>query len=163
MKNLFKAIFVILGTIVGAGFATGQEIYLFFGKYGVLGKAALVLSGIIFGLLIFKTFSFIQKNEIDSYGVFVEKVFKKRKSFLTNTISIIVVLFLGVCFIIMCSGMGAYFNQELKIPNWVGATIMCIVASGIVVSKNNGIVKLNEVAMPFLIIIILIISFASKR
>lgn len=27
---MFKIIFVIIGTIIGAGFATGQEIYSFF-------------------------------------------------------------------------------------------------------------------------------------
>ena len=30
MKKVFKAVFVIIGTLVGAGFASGQEIYLFF-------------------------------------------------------------------------------------------------------------------------------------
>ena len=28
------AIFTIIGSIIGAGFASGQEIYLFFFKYG---------------------------------------------------------------------------------------------------------------------------------
>ena len=30
MKDILKTIFVIIGTMIGAGFASGQEIYLFF-------------------------------------------------------------------------------------------------------------------------------------
>lgn len=34
LKNIYKTTFVIIGTIIGAGFASGQEIYLFFNRYG---------------------------------------------------------------------------------------------------------------------------------
>lgn len=34
LKNIYKITFVIIGTIIGAGFASGQEIYTFFNKYG---------------------------------------------------------------------------------------------------------------------------------
>ncbi len=34
IKNICKITFVIIGTIIGAGFASGQEIYTFFNKYG---------------------------------------------------------------------------------------------------------------------------------
>ena len=34
IKRISKAIFVIIGTLIGAGFASGQEIYLFFYQYG---------------------------------------------------------------------------------------------------------------------------------
>lgn len=35
IKNIYKITFVITGTIIGAGFASGQEIYTFFNKYGI--------------------------------------------------------------------------------------------------------------------------------
>ena len=35
IKNVCKITFVIIGTIIGAGFASGQEIFTFFNKYGV--------------------------------------------------------------------------------------------------------------------------------
>ena len=33
MRDILKTIFVIIGTMIGAGFASGQEIYLFFNRY----------------------------------------------------------------------------------------------------------------------------------
>lgn len=37
MLNILKAVCVIIGTIIGAGFASGREIYLFFNRYGIKG------------------------------------------------------------------------------------------------------------------------------
>ena len=36
-------LFSIIGTLIGAGFASGQEIYLFFYRYGLNGIMGLVL------------------------------------------------------------------------------------------------------------------------
>ena len=30
MKNVLKVVFVIIGTLIGAGFASGQEVYFLF-------------------------------------------------------------------------------------------------------------------------------------
>ena len=53
MKNVLKIVFVIIGTTIGAGFASGQEIYLFFNKYGFMGIIGMILSCIITGFIIF--------------------------------------------------------------------------------------------------------------
>lgn len=34
-KNIYRITFVIIGTIIGAGFASGQEIYAFFNRDGI--------------------------------------------------------------------------------------------------------------------------------
>lgn len=34
-KIIYRTTFVIIGTIIGAGFASGQEIYTFFNRYGL--------------------------------------------------------------------------------------------------------------------------------
>ena len=34
-KNIYRITFVIIGTIIGAGFASGQEIYTFFNRDGI--------------------------------------------------------------------------------------------------------------------------------
>ena len=53
-KNIFKVTFVIIGTIIGAGFASGQEILIFFNNYGFYG-----LIGLIFSIILFQE-SFLQ-------------------------------------------------------------------------------------------------------
>ena len=38
MQEVIKVTSVIIGTIIGAGFISGQEIYNFFNKYGEAGR-----------------------------------------------------------------------------------------------------------------------------
>lgn len=47
MKDNIKVIFTIIGTVIGAGFASGQEIYSFFNKYNENGLIGLILSNIL--------------------------------------------------------------------------------------------------------------------
>ena len=44
MHNILKIVFVIIGTVIGAGFASGQEIYLFFFSYGIKGLIGILIS-----------------------------------------------------------------------------------------------------------------------
>ena len=49
-------VFSIIGTLIGAGFASGQEMYLFFFRYGVNGILGLVLCSSLMAGVIYKTF-----------------------------------------------------------------------------------------------------------
>lgn len=122
-------VLVIIGALVGAGFASGQEIYLFFYKYGIKGIWGLIICSLIIGLLVYKTFKIILKNrenrlnkDIENYKDFSNIVFNaqnsKRKYLnLAYMINIIVNIFLLTTFFIMISGFGAYFKQQFNINN----------------------------------------------
>ena len=52
MKDIIKVSLVIIGTMIGAGFASGQEIGLFFNRYGIVGLIGIIVSSILTGLII---------------------------------------------------------------------------------------------------------------
>ena len=62
--SILKVGFVIIGTLIGAGFASGQEIYTFFFSYGIKGMLGIIVSGSIIGFTIYKTFKILEKNNI---------------------------------------------------------------------------------------------------
>ena len=64
MKNVLKVVFVIIGTLIGAGFASGQEVYLFFFSYGMKGLIGILISSIIIGVVIYSTFNILNKFDI---------------------------------------------------------------------------------------------------
>ena len=64
MKNVLKVVFVIIGTLIGAGFASGQEVYLFFFSYGMKGLIGILISSIIIGVVIYSTFNILNKYKI---------------------------------------------------------------------------------------------------
>lgn len=107
-------IFTIVGALVGAGFASGQEIYLFFyrfGKNGILG-ILLFISLTIFA--IYKVLKIVYQNPIHTYKDFLNLIFGD-KIILNNITNIIVNSFLCITFFIMVSGFGAYFYQQYRI------------------------------------------------
>ena len=136
----------------------GQEMYLFFGRSGSLGIITLLLSCAIFGIIIYKTVAFVQKENICSYQEFLSRAFKRKTGILVTTVHLIVTLFLGISFIVMCAGVGAYFTQEFGIPSRLGIIAMCALCLLTFKNETSGMVKLNEIAMPMLITFILLLS-----
>ena len=47
-ESAFQLAFVYVGTVVGAGFATGKEIVEFFVRFGWIGLLGILISGVIF-------------------------------------------------------------------------------------------------------------------
>ena len=56
MGKILKIVFVMIGTLIGAGFASGQEIYIFFYQYGMKGIFGIIISSILLGFVIYKVF-----------------------------------------------------------------------------------------------------------
>ena len=72
MKNILNVTFLIIGVILGAGFASGKEIYIFFNKYGKIGILGIITSFIALGILIYKVIKICNKYNINTYDQFLE-------------------------------------------------------------------------------------------
>ena len=157
IKNIYKITFVIIGTIIGAGFASGQEIYTFFNKYGFNGFIGICISILLMSYIIYKTFKIVLKNNINNYEEFVKNIMPqrlKKNKILMYTINNIINIFLLICFNIMVAGFATYFIQELNISKWLGA-ILIAVLSFVTLSKNiDGVIKINTYLIPIIVILI---------
>ena len=51
MKEIFKCAMIIVGTLIGAGFASGQEIATFFNRFLDYGMWGLILACVLFELV----------------------------------------------------------------------------------------------------------------
>lgn len=158
MKNILKIVFVIIGTMIGAGFASGKEIYLFFFSYGLEGTIGLIISSIITGITIYKTLDIINKNNITTYKEFLNCLVKPKYNKYNNIINIIVNSFILVSFFIMIAGFGAYLEQAYGLRKEIGGAILAIFCFFIFMTSTKGIIKVNELIVPVLIITILIIG-----
>ena len=163
-------IFSIIGALIGAGFASGQEMYLFFYRFGIYGILGLLLCSFLIGIVIYKTFLIIYNKNISNYQDFLNEIFYREKkqpknkylnlSYISN---IIVNVFLLITFYIMISGFGAYFEQEFKIHRLIGAIFLAIICFVILLKDIEGVKKVNSIVVPILIGIILIISFMNIK
>ena len=145
MKSGFKIwstivdYFLILGAIIGVGFASGKEICVFFFDFGGASLLGLVAFGLLYVYLFFVIQHISHKLKINSYDEFNSKIFGKLCK-LTNVVMII-------NFIITSAGMLAgadylfktFFNIGYKIPSLVLSLITFILLLG-------GIDKIKFVA-----------------
>ena len=87
MKNILKITFVLIGAIIGAGFASGKEIYIFFFSYGIKGIAGLIISISLIGVIIYYSLKIIVKNKITTYKEFLNEIFKRKEQKQKNIFS----------------------------------------------------------------------------
>ena len=172
MKDIAKVVFVIIGTFIGAGFASGQEIYLFFFKYGINGIIGILISSLIIGLKISKTLKIIKENNIQSYKEFLDNIINKKYSIkikqhknekLTQLINIVVNAFMLVTFFIMIAGFGTYFTQQFGLNQLIGSSILALITYIILNTNVKGVVKASEIIVPILIISVIIIGLMNLK
>lgn len=155
-----KVIFTIIGTVIGAGFASGQEIYTFFLKYGQIGLIGVIISNLLTGYIIYKVLTKNNKNQVFSYRQLLEKT---KLSIKTKEILIMLVnIFLIMSFYIMIAGFAAYFKQEFNIPKIITVMIISTIAYITFKKRIEGITKINNIIIPILIGIIVIIGFRTN-
>ena len=160
MKNCIKIALVIIGALIGAGFASGQESYWCFCSYGKRGIFGIAVSAILLGIIIYKTMIIIKKNKITTYKEFLLSIVpeKWRKEKVLEIINIIINIFILITFYIMIAGFGGYLAETIKIPQIIGSSILAIMCVIIMSKETKGIVKVSEIIVPILIVFIVVIG-----
>ena len=138
---------IYCGTVFGAGFASGQEIFRFFSAYGIGGMAVSVFVGFLFSF--FGWFICLRAKQFsltdgDSY---FHVLFSPK---LASILSALCSAFLVVTFCIMIAGCGTLAKEQLSIRPIVGALVTLFICYFIVCRKVQGLAGLNAVITPFL-------------
>ena len=157
IENVFKITFVIIGTIIGAGFASGQEIYSFFNIYGYKGLIGIIVSIGLISLIIYKSLNIIKNNNIQNYQSFIKHIVLvklKNNNLLIYSINNIINIFLVISFNVMVAGFSTYFFQELSIPKFYGAIIIAVLSYIIFINGIEGLMKINTCFIPIIILLI---------
>lgn len=161
MKNSLKVVLVIIGTLIGAGFASGKEVYIFFNQYGSLGLLGVVLSGIFISIVIYKVLKITKENEVQNYNNLITGISKSKN--ISKLLKNIISAFLLISFFVMVSGFASYFYEQLGINSVVMSIIMAILCF-ITFNKNiEGITKVNTILIPFLIVFIVISAILNSK
>lgn len=152
--EIFKIVMLIIGSIIGAGFASGKEIEVFFTSKGNLNIVSLIILFLGFFVTI-KQFLFLgKKYDIDDIYSLNKCLFKKSKIFDYLT-TIIYFIICGA----MISGISSLF---MCIFDGVLYTVFMFIVLGILVfvtTKNlNFISIINAIFIPVIIIFIFLLG-----
>ncbi len=140
---------IYVGTVIGAGFASGREIIEFFGVYGVKGILGMIIVGILFsligGLLLLK----IYNNKINGFEELIYKLFGKKFGVVLNGV---MTIFLYTGFSVMVAGSGAIFKEELDLSFNLGIIVMIIMSFIVFLFSLEGLSFINSLLVPLLVI-----------
>lgn len=154
MKNTVKIVLVIIGTLIGAGFASGKEIYIFFAKYGTYGIIGIGISAIITSIVTYKTLKIVKQKQKSNYKELLQEINPKGKR--TNKIiNYIVNAFLLTSFFIMIAGFSAYLKQTFQINTYITSAVFVTICYIILKQNIKGVIKINELLVPMLIAFII--------
>ena len=157
MKSYIKIISVITGSIIGAGFASGQEIKIFFGDFGIGGLLGIIIATSLMALVVNSVLKIVIINKTDTYLQFTSVIFKNHK-ILNNSMKNIIDLFLLISFFLMTVGFASFFEQELCINKYIGAIIVAVMCYFTFLGSIKRIIKINELIMPILLLLIIILG-----
>ena len=138
---------VMIGTVIGAGFASGQEVIRFFTQYGEKGLGSIVLSGLLFIGICYLVLSDKSKD----YAAYLRRLMSE---FWASALEEVTILFMLFGYGAMLSGSGALMEQEWGWNFYAGLLMMAGVSMGIFLAGKSGLVWLNMLLVPVMIVML---------
>ncbi len=146
-RSILKVAFLYMTTIIGAGFASGQEIIQFFSMYYAGGFLGIILAGILFSAVGYIVLNKIYTERINSYDEFL---FPMTGYFLGRVMEFIVMLFMCCIMCVMTAGLGDVL-MELTGLSYMTCVVISAAACLLAIMTNiKGIVTLSSFIAPVL-------------
>lgn len=149
---------VFIGTIMGAGFASGQELMQFFVNFGYKGIWGVIISGVFFALLGGITILVTKHYNFKTYKDLIDSVLGRN---LANLLDWLIISFLFLGFSVMLSGSGALFREHLGLESWMGIVMTEILVLMALLARDEGVMWFNSLLVPMLILVTVGIALAS--
>ncbi|MCR8643920.1 hypothetical protein NV379_14790 [Paenibacillus sp. N1-5-1-14] len=147
--GVMRIAFTYIGTIVGAGFATGQEILQFFTKYGSMATFTIMLATILFIWIGVKMMVMAYDMKAKSYEDLNRMLFGPR---IGSIVSLFMMVILFGISTVMLAGAGSVFAEQLHMSYQTGL-LLTLFLSYLVISRGIGaIMTVNTIIVPIMIL-----------
>jgi len=153
--NSIKIGLIIVGTIIGAGFASGREIWEFFSSYGYQSMQGILISMILFGVSSVIILWISYKHQTDNYLDVLVILMGDRLAKIFD-VYIFIYLFSGA--IVMFAGSGATFVQW-DLAYTLGVVLMAVLVWVVLIRGISGLININNILTPALIAMLIYVNY----
>src|SRR5690625_3978006 len=160
MFRILKIASAFVGVIVGAGFASGQEILQYFTSFGHLGTLAAIVSTALFAYLGMILTKIGSRLKAESHKNAIYEISGRYLGIIVDAVIIFTLFGVGV---VMIAGAGSTLNQQFGLPVFVGSLIMTILVMLSMMLTVDKVVAVIASITPFLLLFIVIISVYRDR
>jgi len=150
--STFKIAAAYIGTVVGAGFASGQEVLQFFGYFGFWGLAGLVLATLLFIYFGYIILKLGKQLNADSHLPVIKYAGGK---WVGTFIDYVITFFLFGALTIMAAGAGALFAEQLGLSRFLGSILLAAATLGTVLLGLNGVISAISFVVPALLVAVM--------
>lgn len=155
---LAKVVTIYIGGIIGAGFASGQEIMQFFILHGRGGLKGVVLATVLFaylgGLIMFLSI----KMKSTSYREVITFLLGPLGGKLMDALNLLMLLG-GLS--VMLAGSAAVFGEQFGLPARAGVWVVAALTSAVIWGGLEGVLTVNVFLVPLKFLAVSAISFAA--
>lgn len=155
MKKSFQIGSAFIGIIVGAGFASGQEILQFFTSFGYLGIAGSVIAAILFAFLGMNLMELGSRLQTSSHKDVIYHICGR---YVGIFVDVLITFFLFGVTVVMFSGAGAIFEEQFGLPAFAGSLFMAVITIASVTLNVQKVIGLISAITPFLLVLVILIA-----
>lgn len=157
---MLEIIFVLIGTFIGAGFASGKEVFNFFTIFNFYSIISILFFSFLLFIIIFKCLNIKQKLKLNNYFEFINYLENKYKFLNSKFFLLIINIFLASSFYIMVIALASLFNYQFNIAKYITIFITLLICFIILYKKNIKFIYLiNSILMPILILFVIFLCF----
>ena len=163
MKKMNNAVgvivdyFLILSAIIGVGFASGKEIYVFFFDFGSKSVIGLIGFGLLYIYLFFVVEYVKNKLKLNTYDEFNQKMFGK----LCKFSNIVLVINFSITSAGMLAGADYLFKTFLGVGYRIPSIILTVLTFLLLLGGINKIKMVANIIIPLMIAVIVINSIGN--
>lgn len=158
MFKILKIGSAFIGIIVGAGFASGQEILQYFTSFGHLGTLAAILSTALFAYFGMTLTRLGSRMKTTSHKDVIYKISGKYLGLVIDGIIIFTLFGVGV---VMIAGAGSLLHQQFDLPVFVGSMLLIIFIVLTVMLNVEKVVGVIGSITPFLVLAVILVGVYS--
>ncbi|PWK15539.1 YkvI family membrane protein [Tumebacillus permanentifrigoris] len=154
LRLALQIAFTYIGTVVGAGFASGQEILQFFTMLGPYAYPGILLATFMFAWVGIKILLLGRKLEAQSYRDLTAYLFGHKIAGAIDTFMMVMLFFVTVA---MLAGVGALFEEQLQLSFQIGVILTMVLTFLTILRGMKGIMVANSIIVPIMLVVVLTI------
>ena len=158
MKNTLRVAGAYVGSIIGAGYASGQEILQFFTSYGWLGIVGTVITVALYPLLGYYLVVLGDRLKATSHKSVIYRLCGK---YLGTVMDILIIFFLFGVGVIMVAGSGALFKQHFGVTPVIGYIVLTVLVILTLILNIQKIVSIISAISPYAFALIILLAIYS--
>lgn len=155
IKNIIKVASTYSASVIGAGFASGQEILQFFTNYFRGGFYGIVLAGLLFSSIGYIVLDRVYNEKIKNFDEFFSV---SRRNIVSKIINVVIIIFVLSVFSIMIAGMSRIIEESISISFGYAVVLIAIICMIFLINNIKGITAVSTVLTPLLVMGMLIIG-----